>query len=101
MVDLALLREEPAPCSKNALVSAGYGSLPICMAKTHLSLSHDLALRGAPSGYTFPIKGMRLVAGAGYVYALAGDIMTMPGLPSHPRATQIDVDDAGKITDLF
>jgi formate--tetrahydrofolate ligase len=81
-------------------VSAGYGSLPVCVAKTHLSLSHDPVLKGAPSGYTFPINGVRLAAGAGYLYALAGDIMTMPGLPSHPHATQIDLDDAGHIIGL-
>ncbi|HYM91300.1 MAG TPA: formate--tetrahydrofolate ligase, partial [bacterium] len=81
-------------------VSAGYGSLPLCVAKTHLSLSHDPALKGAPSGYTFPVNGMRLAAGAGYLYALAGDIVTMPGLPSHPRAVGIDLDEAGEIVGL-
>lgn len=81
-------------------VKAGYGSLPVCVAKTHLSLSHDPRLPGAPSGYTFPIRGMRLAAGAGYLYALAGDIMTMPGLPSHPHAVQIDLDPEGRITGL-
>jgi|SRR5579864_1303849 len=80
---------------------AGYGSLPICVAKTHLSLSHDPALKGAPSGYTFPIKGVRLAAGAGYLYALAGDILTMPGLPGHPRAAQVDLDDEGRIVGLI
>jgi formate--tetrahydrofolate ligase len=81
-------------------VQAGYGRLPVCVAKTHLSLSHDPALKGAPSGYTFPIRGVRLAAGAGYLYALAGDIMTMPGLPSHPHAAQIDLDLEGRIIGL-
>jgi formate--tetrahydrofolate ligase len=81
-------------------VSAGYGALPVCVAKTHLSLSHDPALKGAPSGYTFPVTGVRLAAGAGYLYALAGDIVTMPGLPGHPRAAEIDLDDTGKIVGL-
>jgi formate--tetrahydrofolate ligase len=79
---------------------AGYANLPVCVAKTHLSLSHDPSLKGAPSGYTFPIRGVRLAAGAGYLYALAGDIMTMPGLPSHPHAAQIDLDPEGRITGL-
>ena len=81
-------------------VKAGYGRLPVCIAKTHLSLSHDPALKGAPHGYTFPIRGVRLAAGAGYLYALAGDILTMPGMPSYPRAAQIDVDEEGRITGL-
>ncbi len=81
-------------------VSAGYGVLPVCVAKTQLSLSHDPALKGAPTGYTFPITGVRLAAGAGYLYALAGEITTMPGLPSHPRAAQIDLDDEGRIVGL-
>jgi formate--tetrahydrofolate ligase len=81
-------------------VLAGYGRLPVCVAKTHLSLSHDPSLKGAPSGYTFPIRGVRLAAGAGYLYALAGDIMTMPGLPGHPHAAQIDLDADGRVTGL-
>ncbi|HEV2281353.1 MAG TPA: formate--tetrahydrofolate ligase [bacterium] len=81
-------------------VKAGYGGLPVCIAKTHLSLSHDPSLKGAPSEYTFPIRGVRLAAGAGYLYAMAGDIMTMPGQPSHPHAAQIDVDAAGHVTGL-
>jgi len=79
---------------------AGYANLPVCVAKTHLSLSHDPSLKGAPSGFTFPIRSVRLAGGAGYLYALAGDIMTMPGLPSHPHAAQIDLDPQGRITGL-
>lgn len=78
----------------------GYGQLPICMAKTHLSLSHDPKLLGAPHGYTFPIHDVRLAAGAGFVYALAGEIRTMPGLPAHPSAEHIDIDEQGRTVGL-
>ena len=78
----------------------GYGSLPICMAKTHLSVSHDPSLKGAPTGYTFPIEDVRLAAGSGLLVVLAGDIETMPGLPLHPRATSIDLDESGGVTGL-
>ncbi|ABU56652.1 formate--tetrahydrofolate ligase [Roseiflexus castenholzii] len=78
----------------------GYGNLPICMAKTHLSISHDPKLRGAPSGYVFPIRDVRLAAGAGFIYPLAGDIRTMPGLPAHPAAERIDIDAEGRTRGL-
>ena len=80
---------------------AGYGKLPVCIAKTQNSISHDPALIGAPSGYTFPVRDVQLYAGAGFVVALAGDIMTMPGLPKIPAAMNIDIDDDGVITGLF
>ena len=80
---------------------AGYGHLPICMAKTQNSISHNAAWRGAPSDYTFPVRDVQLYAGAGFVVALAGDIMTMPGLPKIPAACSIDVDDMGNISGLF
>lgn len=70
----------------------GYADLPICAAKTHLSISHDPLLRAAPKGYIFPIRDIRLSAGAGFLYALAGDIRTMPGLPSRPGFMEIDLD---------
>ncbi|GAB6088958.1 formate--tetrahydrofolate ligase [Spirochaeta dissipatitropha] len=70
----------------------GYADLPICAAKTHLSISHDPLLRAAPEGYVFPIRDLRLSAGAGFLYALAGDIRTMPGLPSRPGFMDIDLD---------
>ena len=79
----------------------GYGNLPVCIAKTQNSISHDPKLIGAPSGFTFPIRDVQLYAGAGFVVALAGDIMTMPGLPKAPAALNIDVDDNGVITGLF
>ncbi len=79
----------------------GYGKLPVCIAKTQNSISHDPKLIGAPSGYTFPVRDVQLYAGAGFVVALAGDIMTMPGLPKSPAALDIDVDDNGVIRGLF
>ena len=79
----------------------GYGKLPVCIAKTQNSISHDPKLIGAPKGFVFPVRDVQLYAGAGFVVALAGDIMTMPGLPKAPAALNIDVDDDGKITGLF
>ena len=84
-----------------AFEDAGYGKLPVCIAKTQNSISHDPKLIGAPSGYTFPVRDVQLYAGAGFVVALAGDIMTMPGLPKAPAALDIDVDDNGVISGLF
>ncbi len=79
----------------------GYGDLPICMAKTQNSISHDKNLTGAPEGYVFPVRDVQLYSGAGFVVAFAGDIMDMPGLPKAPSALNIDVDDNGVITGLF
>ena len=79
----------------------GYGNLPVCVAKTQNSISHDPKLTGAPSGYAFPVRDVQLYSGAGFVVALAGDIMTMPGLPKMPAALNIDVDDDGVISGLF
>ena len=81
--------------------SWGYEKLPICIAKTQNSISHDKTKLGAPKDYTFPITSVRLSAGAGFVVALSGDINTMPGLPKIPAAENIDVDDNGNITGLF
>ena len=75
----------------------GYGALPVCIAKTQYSLSHDPRLLGRPRGYRFPIRDVRLAAGAGFLYALAGEISTMPGLPSEPAALRIDLDADGNI----
>ena len=83
-----------------ALEAAGYGSLPVCMAKTQYSFSTDPDLRGAPEGHIVPIREIRLSAGAGFVVALCGEIRTMPGLPRHPAAEHIDVDAAGNIVGL-
>lgn len=79
----------------------GFGNLPICVAKTQNSISHEKTWRGAPKGYVFPIRDVQLYAGAGFVVAFAGDIMTMPGLPKIPAAQNIDVDDDGNISGLF
>jgi formate--tetrahydrofolate ligase len=79
----------------------GYGKLSVCMAKTQYSFSSDPALLGAPVDFTFPIRDVRLSAGAGFVVALAGDIMTMPGLPREPAAEKIGVGNDGKIFGLF
>jgi formate--tetrahydrofolate ligase len=85
----------------NLMHRQGFGSLPICMAKTPLSLSHDPNLKGRPTGFTLPISDVRIAAGAGFIYPLAGSIMTMPGLPSVPAAEAIDLDDAGRVQGLF
>jgi len=80
--------------------SLGWGQLPICMAKTHLSISHDPSLKGRPAGYTFPIMDLRASVGAGFLYALAGRIETLPGLPTRPRALDMDVTPDGEIAGL-
>ena len=81
--------------------SQGYGNLPVCIAKTQNSISHDPKLVGEPEGYVFPVKDVQLYAGAGFVVVFAGDIMTMPGLPKMPSALNIDVDDDGIVSGLF
>ena len=83
------------------LTAAGYGNLPICMAKTQYSFSDDMTKIGAPEGFTVTFRALRLSAGAGFIVALTGDIMTMPGLPKVPAAERIDVDETGKISGLF
>lgn len=92
------------PAARRALeqyTERGYGELPVLIAKTQMSLSHDPTLKGAPTGWTLPIREVRLAAGAGYVYALAGSIMTMPGLSKHPGAERIDLDEQGNVVGLF
>jgi formate--tetrahydrofolate ligase len=79
----------------------GYGQLPICMAKTQYSLSHDAALKNRPTGFTVPIREVRLAAGAGFVTALCGEMRTMPGLPSKPGGVNIDIDADGHVVGLF
>ena len=83
------------------LEKEGYGKLPVCMAKTPLSLSHDPLLKGAPEGFEFPVKEVHLSAGANFVYVLAGTIQTMPGLGSMPSYMKIDIDENGEIIGLF
>ena len=80
---------------------AGFGHLPVCMAKTQYSFSTDPGLRGAPTGHSVPVREVRLSAGAGFVVAICGEIMTMPGLPRHPAAETIGLNDAGEVEGLF
>jgi formate--tetrahydrofolate ligase len=95
---------EIAPAVAKKLKSyeaAGFGHLPICMAKTQYSFSADPTARGAPEGHTLPIRDVRLAAGAGFVVAICGDIMTMPGLPRIPSAESIGLDANGEVVGLF
>jgi formate--tetrahydrofolate ligase len=79
----------------------GFGELPICMAKTHLSLSADKTLKGAPTGFTLPVTEVRAAVGAGFIYPQCGDVRTMPGLGSKPAALGVDIDDEGNVVGLF
>ena len=83
------------------LTALGFGGLPICMAKTQYSFSDDQNLLGAPEGFTVTVRNIKVSAGAGFLVALTGDIMTMPGLPKVPAAEKVDVDENGKISGLF
>ena len=83
------------------LTELGFDKLPICMAKTQYSFSDNPALLGAPKGFTVTVRNLKVSAGAGFIVALTGDIMTMPGLPKVPSAEKIDVDENGKISGLF
>jgi methylenetetrahydrofolate dehydrogenase (NADP+)/methenyltetrahydrofolate cyclohydrolase/formyltetrahydrofolate synthetase/formate--tetrahydrofolate ligase len=87
--------------SLGRLEDQGFGKLPVCMAKTQYSLSHDPRLKGAPKGWRLPIREVRLAAGAGFICPLCGDITTMPGLPSRPAFMDIDVDEDGNVKGLF
>lgn len=91
----------PARKQIDAFAQSGFGDLPVCLAKTPYSFSADPAVRGAPEGFEIMISDVRLSAGAGFVVALTGDIMTMPGLPRVPAAETIGLDQAGNITGLF
>ena len=94
----------PTPNAKKQLkqlTDLGFGALPICMAKTQYSFSDDQTLLGAPEDFTVTVRNLKVSAGAGFLVALTGDIMTMPGLPKVPAAEKIDVDENGKITGLF
>ena len=79
----------------------GFGGLPVCIAKTQYSLSDDAKKLGAPEDFTLTVRSLRVSAGAGFVVALTGEIMTMPGLPKHPAAENIDISESGVITGLF
>jgi formate--tetrahydrofolate ligase len=80
--------------------ATGFGGLPICIAKTHLSISSDPGLKGAPTGWRLPVREVRASAGAGFIYAVCGDMRTMPGLGSHPAAEGIDIDEHGRVVGL-
>ena len=93
-----------APTASKALAEyeqLGFGHLPVCIAKTHLSISHDPTLLGRPTGFRMPIRDVKLAAGAGFIYPLAGDMRTMPGLPTHPAGEKVDIDEEGKAVGLF
>ena len=83
------------------LTELGFDKLPVCMAKTQYSFSDDAGLSGAPRGFSVVVRNLKVSAGAGFIVALTGDIMTMPGLPKVPSAEKIDVDESGKISGLF
>ena len=83
------------------LTEMGFSGMPVCMAKTQYSFSDDPTKLGAPEGFTVTVRNMKVSAGAGFIVALTGEIMTMPGLPKHPAAERIDVDENGKISGLF
>ena len=91
----------PAAKELDKLEALGYGKMPVCMAKTQYSFSDDPLKLGAPKNFRITVRQVRISAGAGFVVALTGDIMTMPGLPKRPAAENIDVDDNGVITGLF
>jgi len=92
--------DPPAAAALEHFEELGWGRLPVCMAKTHLSLTHDPAVRGAPTGWTLPVRRVRASVGAGFVLALTGEIRTMPGLGAHPAAHGIDLDAEGNIVGL-
>ena len=91
----------PAEKELRQLEALGFGGLPVCMAKTQYSFSDDPAKLGAPEGFTLTVRKLKVSAGAGFIVALTGDIMTMPGLPKSPAAERIDVDENGRISGLF
>jgi formate--tetrahydrofolate ligase len=84
----------------DAYEAAGFGHLPVCIAKTHLSISSDPSLKGAPTGWVLPVREVRASVGAGFIYPICGDMRTMPGLASHPAAERIDIDEDGQIVGL-
>jgi formyltetrahydrofolate synthetase len=90
-----------ATAAFDAIERLGFGELPVCMAKTQSSLSHDPALKGRPRGFRLPIRDARLFAGAGFVTAYCGAMMTMPGLPARPAGEAVDIDADGRIVGLF
>jgi formyltetrahydrofolate synthetase len=90
-----------ATAALDAIERLGFGDLPVCMAKTQSSLSHDPTLKGRPRGFRLPVRDARLFAGAGFVTVYCGDMMTMPGLPSRPAGEDVDIDADGRVIGLF
>ena len=92
-----------SPAAAKALTEyerLGFGTLPVVIAKTHLSISSDPTLKGAPTGWVLPVREVRASVGAGFVYPICGDMRTMPGLSSNPAAARIDIDDDGMVVGL-
>jgi len=96
-VDYSRLAEKKIKLFKEV----GFDRLPMCMAKTHLSLSHDPSVKGRPRNFRIPVRDVRASVGAGFLYPLLGTMMTMPGLPSVPASTKVDIDEEGKTIGLF
>ncbi|MGH2536580.1 MAG: formate--tetrahydrofolate ligase [Candidatus Promineifilaceae bacterium] len=96
----AVLYEPLAERQIKSYEENGFGDLPICMAKTHLSISHDPALKNAPAGYSLPVREVRASVGAGFIYPLLGEMRTMPGLGSKPGFMHVDIDEAGRVVGL-
>lgn len=96
-----VILDATAKTQAKRLTELGFGNLPICMAKTQFSFSENQKLTGAPRGFKITVRNLKVSAGAGFIVALTGDIMTLPGLPKVPAAEKIDVDESGKISGLF
>jgi len=92
--------DPPAAKQLDAYEASGFGRLPVCIAKTHLSISSDPKLKGAPTGWVLPVREVRASVGAGFIYPICGDMRTMPGLPTTPIAASIDIDENGEIVGL-
>jgi formate--tetrahydrofolate ligase len=92
--------DAPAAKALDAYEASGFGRLPVCIAKTHLSISSDPKLKGAPTGWTLPVREVRASVGAGFIYPICGEMRTMPGLPTTPIAASIDIDENGEIVGL-
>ena len=93
--------ERPTAAKLGLYTKMGFAKLPINMAKTHLSLSHDPAWKGVPANYIMPIRDIRASVGAGFLYPLCGEMRTMPGLPARPAFMDVDITDDGKVKGLF
>jgi len=97
----SVVYEKEAEAAIQRYTKFGYDKLPICMAKTHLSLTHDAAIKGRPQGYVFPVRDVRASVGAGFLYPLCGQMRTMPGLPTTPAGEKVDIGPQGQVVGLF